>query len=89
VHILMQISRHSFIILILLTEIIIGNESTATFDLDQTEGWVFRLTLDGTWRRMCWLPYNRRDNGEMACWGQKVVIGSASGIVTILDFSNV
>jgi WD40 repeat protein len=85
----MQISRHSFIILILLTEIIIGNESTATFDLDRTEGWVFRLTNDGTCRRMCWLPHKRRDTGMIACRGQKLVIGAASGIVTILDFSHV
>jgi WD40 repeat protein len=85
----MQISRHSFIILILLTEIIIGNESTATFDLDRTGGWLFRFTNDGTCRRMCWLPHQRWDRAEIACWGQKVVIGAASGIVTILDFSHV
>jgi hypothetical protein len=72
------------------TEIVIDpNESSTTFDLDRSEGWVFRLMLDGTWRRVCWLPHKRRDRGEIACWGQKVVIGAASGIVTLLDFSNV
>jgi WD40 repeat protein len=85
----MQISCHSFIILILLTEIVVGNKSTATFDLDLTEGWVFRLTNDGTRRRMCWLPHQRRDGAQIACWGQKVVIGAAGGIITILDFSHV
>jgi hypothetical protein len=38
---------------------------------------------------MCWLPHPRRHNGQIACWGQKMVIGAASGLVTILDFSNV
>jgi hypothetical protein len=64
-----------------------SNQSSVTFDLDPTAGWVFRFMLDGTRRRMCWLPHRRR--GEVACWGQKVVIGAASGIVTILDFLNV
>jgi hypothetical protein len=73
-----------------LTEIVIdSNESSVTFGLDPTEGWVFRFMLDGTRRRVCWLPHKRRDRGKIACWGQKVVIGAASGIVTILDFSNV
>jgi hypothetical protein len=72
------------------TEIVIdSNKSLATFILDPNEGWIFRLMLDGTRRRMCWLPHKRRDLGEIACWGQKVVIGAASGIVTILDFSKV
>jgi hypothetical protein len=57
--------------------------------MDESEGWVFRLMLDGTRRRMCWLPHERRVNGEIACRGQKVVIGAGGGIVTILDFSNV
>jgi hypothetical protein len=73
-----------------LTEIVIeSNKSSATFALGLIEGWVFRLTLDGTRRRMCWLPHKRRDKGEIAFWGQKMVIGAASGIITILDFSNV
>jgi WD40 repeat protein len=86
---LMQVSRHSFIILIFLTEMVVGNESTATFELDRTDGWVFRLTNDGTRRRMCWLPHQRRDRANITSWGQKVVIGAAGGIVTILDFSHV
>jgi hypothetical protein len=73
-----------------LTEVIIGsNEFATTFQLDESGGWVYRLKSNTTWRRMCWLPYKRRYRGVMACWGQKVVIGAASGIVTIIDFSNV
>jgi SH3-like domain-containing protein len=50
-----------------LTEIVVdSNQSNVTFDLDPTEGWVFRLMLDGTRRRVCWLPHKRRDRGEIA-----------------------
>jgi hypothetical protein len=66
-----------------------SNQSSAAFDLDPTEGWVFRLMLHGDRRRMCWLPHKRRDQGEIAYWGQKVAIGATTGILTILDFSNV
>jgi hypothetical protein len=66
-----------------------ANGSTAGFDVDWREGWMFRLALDGTRRRVCWLPHSRRFNGCLAFRGQKVVIGAMSGITTILDFSNV
>jgi WD40 repeat protein len=73
-----------------LTEIITDqSRSGTTFDLDVSEGWVFRTALDGTRQRMCWLPLRRWHYGRIASWGQKAVIGAASGIVTILDFSNV
>jgi WD40 repeat protein len=73
-----------------LTEIIIDhNGSSTTSDLDISEGWVVRIALNGTRRRMCWLPHKRCHGGQIACWGQKAVIGATSGIITILDFSNV
>jgi hypothetical protein len=65
------------------------NLSSVAFELDVNTGWVSRLALDGSWRRMCWLPHERRHGGVIACWGQKVVIGAASGLVTIFDFSDV
>jgi hypothetical protein len=72
------------------TDIVIDwNENSDIFYLDEREGWVFRLALDGTSRRMCWLPHKRRHSGQIAFWGQKLVIGAASGLVTILDFSKV
>jgi WD40 repeat protein len=64
------------------------NGSGTTSHLDVSEGWVFRIAPDGTRRRMCWLPHKRWHDGKIACWGQKAVIGAASGTVTILDFSN-
>jgi WD40 repeat protein len=73
----------------ILTELTIDqNGSGTTSDLDVSEGWVFRIAPDGTRRRMCWLPHKRSYNGQIACWEQKAVIGAQSGIVTILDFSN-
>jgi hypothetical protein len=54
------------------------------------EGWVLRRSLDGSWRRMCWLPYKRRKFGAIkACYGQRIVICAEHGVLTILDFSNV
>jgi hypothetical protein len=54
------------------------------------EGWVLRRNLDGSWRRMCWLPYKRREYGTIkACYGQRIVICAKGGVLTILDFSNV
>jgi hypothetical protein len=66
-----------------------ANRSTVSFDMDGSEGWIIRVALDGTRRRVCWLPHARRFNGYLAFRGQKVVVGARSGIVTILDFSNV
>jgi WD40 repeat protein len=63
--------------------------SNVAFELDEHQGWVFRIAHDGSSRRMCWLPHKRRYDGCIAWSGQKVVIGARSGIVTILDFSNV
>jgi WD40 repeat protein len=73
-----------------LTEIMITQDgSSAASNLDVNEGWVFRVEPDGTHRRLCWLPHKRWHNRRIACWGQKAVIGAASGVVTILDFSAV
>jgi hypothetical protein len=66
-----------------------ANGSSATFGLDESTGWVSRLALNGSSQRMCWLPHNRRHDGVIASWRQKVVIGAKSGLVTILDFSDV
>jgi WD40 repeat protein len=73
-----------------LTEIMINQDgSSAASNLYVNEGWVFRVELDGTRRRVCWLPHKRWHNGRIACWGQKAVIGAGSGVVTILDFPDV
>jgi hypothetical protein len=64
-------------------------ESSSAFKLDG-EGWVLRRNLDGFWQRMCWLPYKRRERGKIeACYGQRIVVSAGSGVLTILDFSNV
>jgi hypothetical protein len=66
-----------------------SNGNNAAFQLDERQGWVSRVALDGSLRRMCWLPHKRRHGGCIAWSGQQVVIGAESGIVTILDFSDV
>jgi hypothetical protein len=66
-----------------------SKQSNTAFELDDTQGWVSRIALDRSSRRMCWLPHKRWYRGIMAWSGQKVVIGAESGIVTILDFSDV
>jgi hypothetical protein len=65
-------------------------ESSSAFKLDEAKkGWLLRLGADGDWRRMCWLPYERRKDGKvLACCGQRVVIGAQGGLMTILDFSD-
>jgi hypothetical protein len=66
-------------------------ESSSAFKLDEAEeGWLLRRSADGDWRRMCWLPFKRRKDGEvLACYGQKVVIAVPDGLMTILDFSDI
>jgi hypothetical protein len=66
-------------------------ERSSAFMLDRAgKGWVLRRNLDGFWQRMCWLPYKRRGHGRIAaCYGQRVVVCAESGVLTILDFSNV
>jgi hypothetical protein len=66
-------------------------EFNGTFKLDEADnGWIWRCGADGLWRRMCWLPYKRRHGGMIrACFGQKVVITAESGLLTILDFSDI
>jgi hypothetical protein len=63
-------------------------ENSSAFELG--EGWLLRRGADGLWRRICWLPYERRHYGTiLACSGQQVVIGAEGGLLTILDLSNV
>jgi hypothetical protein len=66
-------------------------ESSSAFKLDKAQkGWLLCLGADGDWRRMCWLPYQRRKKGKvLACCGQQVVIGAQGGLMTILDFSEI
>jgi hypothetical protein len=66
-------------------------ERSSAFMLDEAgEGWVLHRNVEGFWQRMCWLPYKRRENGTIeACYGQRIVICAGSGVLTILDFSNV
>jgi hypothetical protein len=53
------------------------------------DGWIFQSGADSVWRRMCWLPAFRRNQDKLAYSGQRVCIGSWTGVVTILDFSDV
>jgi hypothetical protein len=57
--------------------------------LDANAGWIFRHGPDGVIRRMCWLPRDRRHKGKIAFFGDRVCVGAATGVVTILDFSEV
>jgi hypothetical protein len=56
--------------------------------IDKNQEWICRRGADGVYRRMCWLPHERRFEGVIACWGERVCVGSKSGAVTILDFSD-
>jgi hypothetical protein len=62
-------------------------ENDQLYTLDHREGWISRRGADGVLRRVCWLPYERRGEGILACWNELVCIGSASGAVTILNFA--
>jgi hypothetical protein len=66
-------------------------ERSGAFKLDEVnKGWLLRRGESATWRRMCWLPYKRRnDPFILACSGQKVAIAAGGGLMTILDFSEV
>jgi hypothetical protein len=64
-------------------------ESSSAFKL-HPDGWVLSRNGGGSWRRMCWLPHKRRNDGKIyACSGQKIVITASWGLLTILDFSRV
>jgi hypothetical protein len=65
------------------------NLTSPVFELDMGTGWVIRIAHDGTWQWMCWLPHKRRYGGVIAWCREKVAIGAESGLVTILDFSDV
>jgi hypothetical protein len=64
-------------------------EGSTNFKLDGDGGWVLHHKGDGTWQKMCWLPYKRQHGGILGHHGDRVVIGAAGGCVTILDFSDV
>jgi hypothetical protein len=65
-------------------------ESSNDFKLDEADdGWILRCGVSGSWRRMCWLPHKRRNEGKvLACYGERVVICARGGLLTILDFSD-
>jgi hypothetical protein len=63
-------------------------ENDQLYMLDHRQGWVSRHGADGVLRRVCWLPYKRRGEGILACWNERICIGSASGVVTILNFAD-
>jgi hypothetical protein len=67
------------------------SEFSGAFKLDEADnGWIWRRGANDLWRRMCWLPHKRRHGGTIdACFGQKVVITAESGLLTILDFSDI
>jgi WD40 repeat protein len=58
------------------------------FQVDDTTGWVWRVTPSGTLQRLCWLPKQYRGD-EIASHGQTMCIGARSGAITILDCSDV
>jgi hypothetical protein len=64
-------------------------ERSSAFKL-HLDGWVLRRDGGGVWHRVCWLPHKRRDHGQiLACYGQKIVIATEAGLLTIFDFSDV
>jgi hypothetical protein len=58
------------------------------FTLDTIGGWIYAPRIHGGKRRVCWLPHERRSGGRIASSGERVCVGAATGVVTILDFSN-
>jgi WD40 repeat protein len=54
----------------------------------ERDGWIHRLNTANSWQRLCWLPSQRRGS-ELAYHGQTICIGTESGGITILDFSQV
>jgi hypothetical protein len=56
------------------------------YTLDPDGGWIYAWRASGDSRRVCWLTHERRYGGKIASSGQRVCIGAATGIVTILDF---
>jgi hypothetical protein len=63
-------------------------QSDVQFKLDKEQGWLLRRGARGIWRRVCWLPYPRRQAGKIAYSGERVCIGAGSGVVTLLDFAD-
>jgi hypothetical protein len=74
--------------LLLICSRVDGFSDSKHFMIDEDQGWISRRGEDGVYRRVCWLPHERRHNGVIACWDDRVCVGSESGAVTILDFSD-
>jgi WD40 repeat protein len=66
--------------------------SQPIFKLDDA-GWLWRMKPTLVWQRLCWLPVERRwkmfGSEHIVSHGQTVAIGAESGMVTILDCSQV
>jgi WD40 repeat protein len=58
------------------------------FKVDETTGWLSRISPNGTRQRLCWLPKQYRGQ-KIVSHGQTVCIGAPNGAITILDFSDV
>jgi WD40 repeat protein len=63
----------------------------APYHIRTDNGWIVVSQDKDNWHRVCWLPAERQPwTGDAhAHHGQKVCIGASSGVVTVLDFSNV
>jgi hypothetical protein len=71
-------------------DIVAGNHQRShNFTLSGKEGWIIRCGADGKARRVCWLPHERRFDGKITFFGERVCVGAQSGMVTILDFSQI
>jgi WD40 repeat protein len=68
-----------------------NNQAFVSASVDE-KGWLW--VLERSWRRLCWLPPNRRMDHlyslteSIAYHRPMVVVGSDEGIVTILDISS-
>jgi WD40 repeat protein len=74
---------------LLLIDVVLVNQDSQDYFKLGNEGWLFRRDSHGIWRRICWLPYKRRDKCKIGNSGQRVCISTSSGVVTILDYSDV
>jgi WD40 repeat protein len=69
-------------------DIKVEQPSRSPFRCDQT-GWLLYSRLEDVLPvRMCWIPFIRRPHTFLSSFGGKVVMGSKTGIITILDCSS-
>jgi WD40 repeat protein len=62
------------------TQLSVADSEKIVFEVEPS-GWLIANS-----RRLCWLPFERRRFGQSLAWsGSNVVIGAASGTITILD----